>query len=171
MRCEFFRQNCVLGTEPAPEMLEHLRECGDCLNHAVSVDPDYLFRSLGGEMTPPGGVDAFVDGVMEQVHLRETEKKLSRRGMPAVYRWAVAATLTIATIGGLQYQSGQSVAPVTLTAEASHGSAIVPVKNQLEPRPVVENYESSSATIVEVPNQTSDLKVVMIFDETLPADL
>ena len=171
MRCEFFRQNCVAGTDPAPEMLEHLRECGDCLNYAVAIDPDYLFRSLGGEMTPPGGIDAFVDGVMEQVHLRQTERKIARRGMPAVYRWAVSATLTIATIGGLQYQNRNSAVPEALTAAANHVSGIVPVKNQLEPRPVVENYESVSATIVEVPNQTSDLKVVMIFDESLPADL
>jgi len=170
MRCEVFRQNCVAGRDPGPEMLEHLRSCSDCLDHAVSVDPDYLFRSLGGEMIPPGGVDDFVAGVMEQVHLRDTERKIMRRGMPAVYRWAMAATLTVATLGGLQYQRSHSPAPVSLTA-AMPTNGIILVKNQLEPRPVVENYDSSSATIVEVPNQTSDLKVVMIFDESLPADL
>lgn len=171
MRCEFFRQHCLAGSEPTPGMLDHLRECGDCLNHAVAIDPDYLFRSLGGEMTPPGGIDAFVDGVMEQVHLRETEKKMDRRELPAMYRWAMAATLTIATLGGLRYQQGQSSTPGSVIAKAPQASLIVPVKNSMEPRPVVESYESSSATIVEVPNQTSDLKVVMIFDESLPADL
>jgi len=39
-------------------------------------------------------------------------------------------------------------------------------------KPVVETYESQSATIMEVPNeQNDDVKIVMIFDENLPADL
>jgi hypothetical protein len=35
----------------------------------------------------------------------------------------------------------------------------------------VETYSSHDATIVEMPNDGSDTKVVMIFDDKLPADL
>jgi len=39
-------------------------------------------------------------------------------------------------------------------------------------KPVVETYESKNATIVEVPSEAKDdVQVVMIFDESLPADL
>ena len=38
-------------------------------------------------------------------------------------------------------------------------------------RPVIENYESENATLVEVPADASDVKIVMVFDENLPADL
>jgi uncharacterized protein (UPF0333 family) len=40
-------------------------------------------------------------------------------------------------------------------------------------KPVVETYESDSATIVEMPSEgaADDVKIVMIFDENLPADL
>jgi hypothetical protein len=39
------------------------------------------------------------------------------------------------------------------------------------PKPVIENYESQNATIVEVPTEGEAVKVVMVFDESLPADL
>jgi hypothetical protein len=35
----------------------------------------------------------------------------------------------------------------------------------------VETYSSHDATIVEMPNDGSDTKIVMIFDDKLPADL
>jgi len=39
-------------------------------------------------------------------------------------------------------------------------------------RPVVDTYESKNATIIEVPSESKDdVQVVMIFDESLPADL
>lgn len=39
-------------------------------------------------------------------------------------------------------------------------------------RPVIEQYDSAGATIVEVPAQnSSEIRLVMIFDESLPADL
>jgi hypothetical protein len=43
----------------------------------------------------------------------------------------------------------------------------------LTTKPIVESYESESATIVEVPTDEvgDDVKIVMIFDENLPADL
>jgi hypothetical protein len=49
-------------------------------------------------------------------------------------------------------------------------AAIQPVK--LTTKPIVETYDSQNATIVEVPNENaSNVQVVMIFDEKLPADL
>jgi hypothetical protein len=44
---------------------------------------------------------------------------------------------------------------------------------KLTTKPVVETYESDSATIVEMPSEgaADDVKIVMIFDENLPADL
>jgi len=42
----------------------------------------------------------------------------------------------------------------------------------LTTKPIVETYDSQNATIVEVPtDETDDVKIVMIFDENLPADL
>ena len=39
-------------------------------------------------------------------------------------------------------------------------------------KPVVDAYDSKNATIVEVPSEAKDdVQVVMIFDESLPADL
>ena len=39
-------------------------------------------------------------------------------------------------------------------------------------RPVVESYEAQNATIVEVPTEgAGDVKIVMIFDDSLPKDL
>jgi hypothetical protein len=37
-------------------------------------------------------------------------------------------------------------------------------------KPIVESYDSKTATIVEVPG-VKDAQVVMIFDDSLPADL
>jgi hypothetical protein len=42
----------------------------------------------------------------------------------------------------------------------------------LTTKPIVETYESDRATILEVPTDSNDdVKIVMIFDENLPADL
>jgi len=39
-------------------------------------------------------------------------------------------------------------------------------------KPVVDTYDSKNATIIEVPSESKDdVQVVMIFDESLPADL
>jgi hypothetical protein len=54
----------LLGCEDAA-LLAHLRSCDACFAEAVEVDPDAMFRGIGGaEMIPPGGVDAFVGDVM-----------------------------------------------------------------------------------------------------------
>jgi len=61
--CTKFRASFEPETEN-PETLEHIRACDACLDYAVSVDPDIMFRAIGGaEMVPPGGVDAFVSDV------------------------------------------------------------------------------------------------------------
>ena len=41
--CQTFRTKLHPGNDDA-ELLEHLRSCDACLEHAVSVDPDNFFR-------------------------------------------------------------------------------------------------------------------------------
>jgi uncharacterized protein (DUF2126 family) len=147
-------------------MLAHLRSCDACLNFIAEADPISMFSSIGGEdLTPPGGVDAFVADVMQQVQVSEKRRVLRHSWVSTSYRWAVAATLMVA---GLSY-----VGSHRSLGTASVGSPRI--AQRLAPeltRPVVEDYENSSATIVEVPSQGSeDFKVVMIFDESLPVDL
>ncbi|MGA7613837.1 MAG: hypothetical protein WBX15_01535 [Thermoanaerobaculia bacterium] len=173
MNCVAFRELCR-KFEQTPEMLAHLRACNECLEFAVAIDPDYLFRSLGGdELIPPGGVDAFVSDVMSEVHVRSTERKLQgRRRIAPVWRWSAAAALFVGIVAAsLTYAPSPSDAvpgPAVQIAAHQTTSAVTPVMT----RPVVENYRSSSATIVEVPVQNaSDIQVVMVFDDSLPADL
>jgi anti-sigma factor RsiW len=170
MTCDRFRRSFAPATEDA-EVLAHLRSCDACLDFAANVDPDVLFRALGGsEMIPPGGVDAFVEGVMQQVRVREAESvatPLRSLGWPR--RLAIAATIVAGLSGALlvyRLDSPAPVKPLRPTAIAAHR----PVS--LTTKPVVETYESQNATIVEMPMEpTDDVKMVMIFDENLPADL
>ncbi len=170
MRCDEFRAACDSGDE-SPEMLAHLRTCDECLNHAVERGGDFLFRGIGGEIVPPGGVEVFAAGVMSEIHIRETERKMKpnvRRFVPA-RKWAIAAVAAVAVISGaiMWPRGGQAPAPVQVAVLAP---AVRPAV--LVSKPVVERYSSSNATIVEVPQEeTGDIKVVMIFDESLPADL
>jgi len=150
-----------------------MRSCEACLNHAISVDPELMYRGLGGEIEPPGGVEAFVAGVMQDVRFRGTEKLVdARKRFAPAQRWAIAAAAAVAVVSGTLFwpradRGVTTQAPVASIASA-RSSLVVPVSS----RPVVENYASSNATIIEVPSEeTSDLKVVMIFDESLPADL
>lgn len=171
MRCDEFRATLSPASEPGAEALAHLRSCEACLNYAVEVDPDLMFRGLGGEMEPPGGVDAFVAGVMSDVRFRGTEKIVDARSRFApAQRWAIAAAAAIAVVSGTLFWPRANdgvMAPVPVATVASAPAAFT-----VSSRPVVERYASASATIVEVPSEeTSDLKVVMIFDESLPADL
>ncbi|HEV7921110.1 MAG TPA: hypothetical protein VGR02_10020, partial [Thermoanaerobaculia bacterium] len=81
-------------------MLEHVRACDACLDHAAAIDPDIMFRALGGDsILPPGGVDSFVSDVMREVHLRGTENT----GVNSVAGWprrlAVAATVAAMIAG------------------------------------------------------------------------
>jgi hypothetical protein len=166
--CDSFRAQFTASSEDA-ELLEHVRACDQCLATALTVDPDILFRSLGSDnLLPPGGVDAFVGDVMREVRLRSTETTMSRRPVSWMRRLAVAATIAIGIVGGTaMYRFERSLAPVPLSIQR----AALEQTNFLS-RPVIENYDSKSATIVEVPTEgVEDVKVVMVFDESLPADL
>jgi hypothetical protein len=172
MTCHYFRTNLQPGNADAA-MLEHLRHCDACLDFAMSVDPDLFFRSLGGEeLIPPGGIDAFVGDVMSQVRVHDAEASLApRHAVSAWQRWAIAATVAAGVTGAtLAYRYEHPAPRVTQT--------LLSVQATARPRPTatatksfVETYSSHDATIVEMPNDGSDTKVVMIFDDKLPADL
>ncbi len=164
--CDKFRAQFVPATEE-PALLEHLRTCDACLQFALDQDGDVLFRAIGGgEIAPPGGVDAFVDDVMRAVQIRSAESTVSSRGVTWPRKLALAASLAAAISGATWIHQRQSIiatAPPPPPA-LQHAGAVVP-------RPVVENYESQNATIVEMPAEGENVKVVMVFDESLPADL
>lgn len=170
--CETFRARFEAGSE-APILLEHLRACDRCLDFAAQEDPDVMFRAIGGgEMIPPGGVDAFVVDVMQQVRVRAAESTVGARKVVSwPRRLAVAATLAAGVTGAMLYNQAVDTRPVTPLVVQR---AIVPVTPaKLTTKPVVETYESETATIVEMPSEgaADDVKIVMIFDENLPADL
>jgi hypothetical protein len=159
--CQTFRAKLQPGTRE-PELLEHLRKCDACLEYALSTDPENFFRAIGGqELVPPGGVEAFTSDVMAQVRVRQAEGSVARRFLIAPRRLAAAAAL-ILTVGAsaLIYDNAQKPVQYQPVAVARRPA-------QLATRPIVETYQSQNATIVEVP----DSNVVMIFDDTLPADL
>jgi len=170
MTCHYFRTNLQPGNADAA-MLEHLRHCDACLDFAMSVDPDLFFRSLDGEeLIPPGGIDAFVGDVMSQVRVHDAEASLApRHAVNAWQRWAIAATVAAGVTGAtLAYRYEhpvQAPAPAHLMAAAKARPTTTATKS------FVETYSSHDATIVEMPNDGSDTKVVMIFDDKLPADL
>ncbi|HYS53385.1 MAG TPA: hypothetical protein VER58_06440 [Thermoanaerobaculia bacterium] len=165
MSCQAFRSRLQPGSNDV-ELLEHLRNCDACLDHALRVDPDNFFRAIGGgEMEPPGGVDAFASGVMAQIRMRQTEGSVARRFLIAPRRLAAAAAIVFAVgISVMVYDNANKSVPVGL---------VPPVRSvQLATKPVVETYDSKGATIIEVPTEgKNDPQVVMIFDESLPADL
>jgi hypothetical protein len=162
--CQTFRNTVQAGARDA-DVMEHLRKCDLCLEFAVAADGDNFFRAIGGnELTPPGGVDAFVGDVMNQVHLRQAEGTMGRRRLPSPWRLAVAATILIGISGAaFVYRHGELSAPVARIETAARRTEFVT-------KPIVESYDSKTATIVEMP-AAKDAQVVMIFDETLPADL
>lgn len=173
--CNAFRANLSPGSSE-PELLEHLRHCDACLDHAVGVDPDFLFRSIGGEdLVPPGGVEAFTHDVMQQLHVRTTESRLAHRVLSWPRRLAVAATIAAGITGAAivwQHEQHAIVSLPPMAATAPKPVAQLAAARSLTTKPVVETYDSKNATIVEVPSEGSnDVKVVMIFDEQLPADL
>ena len=164
--CQTFRATLRPGSDDA-RTLEHLRTCDACLDYAVQSDPGFFFRAIGGgEMTPPGGVDAFVDGVMAQVRLRQAEGSMAHRLPLNRYLRAAAAILfVIAGATGVYRVSHHEAKPIPVIVAA-------PVPKSLTTKPIVETYQSENATIVEMPTDSaSDAKVVMIFDQSLPADL
>ena len=172
--CDSFRTRFHENTEDAA-LLEHIRSCDRCLDFAASVDPDILFRSLGGsDMIPPGGIDAFVDDVMRQVRVREAQTTVEAH--PSVSwsrRLAIAAGLAITVTGAtMLYRPDTHVEQTLVSARVPQTRVSAP--QVLTTKPVVETYDSVNATIVEVPTEeagSDDVKIVMIFDESLPADL
>ena len=172
MTCRQFRATLQPGTADAA-LLEHLRHCDACLDFAMGIDPDLFFRSIGGEeLVPPGGVDAFVGDVMSQVRVRSAETSLAPHHANVWRRLAIAATVAAAVTSATLAYRFEHRAPVT--REASHvaqSRVSVPHPTATATKSFVETYSSHNATIVEVPNDGSDAKVVMIFDDTLPADL
>ncbi|HSN69153.1 MAG TPA: hypothetical protein VLV48_07910 [Thermoanaerobaculia bacterium] len=168
MKCDAFRNAVQMGTDDAA-VRGHLRSCATCLEWAVSVDPDVMFRSIGiEEAEPPGGTDAFVADVLRQVEIRDAERRLGRRPVrfSSLFRWSAAAALAVGVLGTMIMQR-EGVAPVVVPAPAPAAVVAQPVD-----RPVIESYDSAGATIVEVPAQNAnEIQLVMIFDESLPADL
>ncbi|GAC1434638.1 MAG: hypothetical protein NVSMB68_07060 [Thermoanaerobaculia bacterium] len=164
MTCETFRAQFTPASDDAM-LLGHLRSCDPCLNLAIERDEDVMFRALGGsELVPPGGVDAFVDDVMRGVRMRGTESTVSRSVVAWPRSLAVAATVA-ATIAGSAFiyeHRGPS---------AQAGPVVLHHQFKTASKPVIENYDSQKATIVEVPSEREDVTVVMVFDDSLPADL
>jgi len=166
--CQTFRTNIRPGADDV-NLLEHLRSCDACLDHAVSIDPDFFFRSLGGSdhLVPPGGVDNFVSEVMTQVRLRQAEGS-SLRPLPLNRYLRAAAALVFVIAGTTGIYRFTAVGP----AMAPIASASAHIHQPLTTKAVVETYQSQNATIVEIPTASaSDAKVVMIYDDSLPADL
>jgi hypothetical protein len=172
--CRQFRANLQPGTADTA-LLDHLRHCDACLDYAMGIDPDLFFRSIGGEeLVPPGGLDAFVGDVMSQVRVRGAETSLAPRRAAGVWqRLAIAATVAAGVTGAtLVYRIEQRppAAHPTQVAAAAVKPAVAR-SAALATKSFVETYSSHNATIVEVPNEGSDARIVMIFDDTLPADL
>lgn len=169
MNCPDFLSR-LNGVVEQPEMLDHLRECDSCLQAAVHADADNLFKALGGtELTPPEGEDLFVASVMQQVAVRQAERTARPPSRyPAIYRWSIAAALaTLLVSAGLRY--GGVGAPPHRNVPTQQVASIS--TSPLVERPSLEDYDSAGATIVELPVSTSDMKIVMVFDESLPIDL
>lgn len=167
MNCVEFKGAIRAGLDDGA-VRAHVRDCDDCLTFAVETEPDFLFRSIGhAEMTPPGGIDAFVDGVMQQVHLRAAERSLrpaSRRVSPWL-RWSAAAALTLGLMSA-------SLVDFRGVVPAPANPSVTPTLLAALERPIIELYDSPGATIIEVPaGETSDIRLVMVFDESLAADL
>lgn len=171
INCQTFRAHYEPATDEAV-MLEHVRACDACLQHAAMIDPDVIFRAIGGgEIDPPGGVDAFVDDVMRQVRVRATENTMSGgRLLSWPRRMAIAATLAAGFSGAmLLWIRDQQLTPVRGPIASVRPAIVQPIS--LASKPVIETYASNNATIVEVPSESADTQIVMIFDENLPADL
>ena len=167
MNCDSFRKRFHVGTEDAA-LLEHLRACDRCLDFAAHADPDVMFRSLGGsEMIPPGGLDAFVSVVMQQVRVREAETVVAtKRVVMWPRRLAMAAAVGAAVFGATMVYRVDAPVQMKPTVHA------IVQRVPLTTKPVVAAYDSQNATIVEVPSEgADDVKIVMVFDENLPADL
>lgn len=176
--CDAFRTRFHAASDDAV-LLDHIRTCDRCLDFAARVDPDVMFRAIGfadgGDMIPPGGVDAFVDDVMRQVRVRGAETAIEARPrMSITRRLAIAATIAATVTGATvayRYETAPAAVPVQIAAAPVTPKVFT--TKALITKATVETYDSPDATIVEVPSQQAgdDVKIVMIFDENLPADL
>src|SRR5262249_4265859 len=112
-------------------------------------------------------VDAFTADVMAQVRLRQAEGSVARRFLIPPRRLAAAAAVVVAIgAGALMFERRD---PPAMVAPPEVVKAVRPA---LTTKPVVETYQSQNATIVEMPSQGSnDANLIMIFDDSLPADL
>ncbi|HEX7190471.1 MAG TPA: hypothetical protein VF381_02760, partial [Thermoanaerobaculia bacterium] len=127
--CLEFRSLFHAGTND-PALLEHLRSCDPCLDYAAHLDPDVMFRAIGGEeLVPPGGVDAFVEDVMRAVHVRSKEDVVESHHHVLSWprRLAVAATIAASVVTGtLVYENART--PVATTQVAA-----LPVRHAAAP--------------------------------------
>lgn len=175
MKCDLVRSSIDQGDEN-PELRDHLRHCADCLEWAIASEPTNLFLPLGaGDRIPEGGIDLFVSEVLSEVRLRETERVLEPAEHPLRTAWwwsaAAAVFILVATWATLQPKNVQPPVHSPVAAVESVPADEVDAEIAVS-RPVVDDYEESAAMIVELPTSSSDeLKIVMIFDETLPQDL
>ena len=98
----------------------------------------------------------------------QAEGSVARRFLVAPRRLAAAAAIVVAIGAGALVWERNHVA----TGLSPSVRAEVRPHIELATKPVVETYDSKNATIVEVPREAkNDPQVVMIFDESLPADL
>lgn len=105
---------------------------------------------------------------MREVRMRSGSRSTGPEESALWRRIAIAAALSaVVSSGALFYQSRSAIPGVPLTIERAAMTSVI-----ASSRPVIENYESDSATIIEVPAAAGeDVQVVMVFDESLPADL
>ena len=168
--CLEFQSSFAAGTT-TPLLIEHLRSCDGCLDFAVSRDGDVLFRALGGELEPPGGTDHFVEDVMRNVQLRTAESIAHRRFVPVRWLGLAAGIAAIVISGALSLRSHETRMTVPARVALAHPAAPL-LQGRTQNGPIIESYESPDATIVEVPaDNAAPVRMVVVFDEKLPADL
>jgi hypothetical protein len=87
-------------------------------------------------------------------------------------RLAVAATIAAGFTGAMLFNGGGAAPELMTPIAVAHHAQAAAAKN-FATKPIVETYESQNATIIEVPAEEAgdNVKLVMIFDENLPADL
>ncbi|HSP35206.1 MAG TPA: hypothetical protein VLU46_12890, partial [Thermoanaerobaculia bacterium] len=66
---------------------------------------------------------------------------------------------------GIVYEKAH--VPLVVPGPSAPVARVIPTT----PKPVIESYDSQKATIIEMPTEREDVKVVMVLDDTIPADL
>ena len=156
------------AVEDDPKLLSHLRACDSCLDFTAHANPELMFRAIGGEMTPPGGTDAFVTDVMHSIQLRSAESSIAH--VPAWPRKLALAAALAATVSGATLMSRWEMQTVPSNPVVARQASLP--KRPVATKPAVESYSSKEATILEVPtDKPSQVRIVMVIDDKLPADL